>query len=431
VDKAASIGNRIACGHTPRLCKTEQIRVAFVTDFPRDPEDPCGGVQAVSVHLVRGLSRLETLELHVVTQDAACTAPQESTWDGIRVHRLPQAAKATLTNAIGPGRKQMISYLTALAPAVVHAHDVYGLMVKGLNLPRVFTIHGQIYKDTRVSGGPFSRARSWLWKRIELSGWADQPHVISISPYVREQLSGIVSGRIHNIDNPIGESCFELARGEEPGRILCAAAICERKNTLGLVRAFRVLRRMGVGGELRLSGGGDEDYLGRVRAFIAEHGLQNDVELLGRTSYQTIQEEMSRAAVFILVSLEENSPMAIEEAMAAGIPVVTSNRCGMPYMVRDGESGFLVDPNDPDEIAYRLRQLLTNNELRSSMGAKGRQIARDRFHPANVARRTYEVYLRAIVDHAKYRSVARLYPGAAAGTVKSNEQSDSHSKDGI
>ena len=107
---------------------------------------------------------------------------------------------------------------------------------------------------------------------------------------------------------------------------------------------------------------------------------------------------MSRAAVFALVSLEENSPMAIEEAMAAGVPVVTSNRCGMPYIVRDGESGFLVNPNDTDEIAGRLRQLIENDELRRSMGAKGKEIALDRFHPTRIAARTRDVYLRAIQD---------------------------------
>jgi glycosyltransferase involved in cell wall biosynthesis len=84
--------------------------------------------------------------------------------------------------------------------------------------------------------------------------------------------------------------------------------------------------------------------------------------------------------------------------MAAGVPVVTSNRCGMPYMVRDGESGLLVDPNDPDDIARRLRQLLNDDELRKSMGAKGREIALDRFAPAKVAKRTYDVYLRAISE---------------------------------
>lgn len=383
---------------TGRNCEMEQIRVAIVTDFPHDPNDPCGGVQSVSVHLVQGLSNLKGLDLHVVTEDTECLALRESTRGNVCIHRLPRQGRNTLTNAIGPGRRQMVRYLKQLAPDIIHAHDVYGLMVRGLSIPRVFTIHGQIYKDTRVSGGRLPRLRSWLWKRIELSGWADQPHVISISPYVREQLAGIVTGTIHDIDNPIGEDWFNLHRREEPGRIFCAAAICPRKNTLMLVQAFATLLSTGINAGLRLSGGGDKDYLDRVSHFVHEHGLANRVALLGRVSYDTIQDETSRAAVFTLVSLEENSPAAIEEAMAAGVPVVTSNRCGMPYMVRDGESGFLVDPNNPDDITRRLKQLLENDELRRSMGAKGREIALDRFHPAKVAARTRDVYLRAIHD---------------------------------
>jgi len=273
-------------------CGAEQIRVAVVTDFPRDPVDPCGGVQSVSVHLVRGLSNLNGLDLHVVTDDIERSTPKESTWGKVHIHRLPRPGRATLTNAIGPGRRQIARYLKKLAPDVIHAHDVYGLMVKGLPIPRVFTIHGQIYKDTRVSGGRFPRLRSWLWKRIELPGWADQPHVISISPYVREQLEGIVTGTIHDIDNPIGESCFNLNRREEPGRIFCAAAICPRKNTLMLVRSFLELLKTGIKAELRLSGGGDKDYIDQVSHFIREHGLETSVKLLGRVSYETIQDEI-------------------------------------------------------------------------------------------------------------------------------------------
>jgi glycosyltransferase involved in cell wall biosynthesis len=398
VETVALTGGGPVCAGPVDPCGTTGLRIAIVTDFPRDPEDPCGGVQAVSVHLVRGLAALAGLQVHVVTQDATCTTPQESAWGGVYVHRLPRPGRSTLTNAIGPGRRQITGYLQALAPDIVHAHDVYGLMMKGLDLPRVFTIHGQIYRDTRVSGGRLPGIRSWLWKRIEQGGWADQPHVISISPYVREQLAGIVSGVIHDIDNPIGESCFHLRRQEAGGRIFSAGAICPRKNTLGLVRAFSVLCEMGVEAELRLSGGGDREYLDAVSRLVREQGLEGRVTLLGRASYAAIQDEMSRAAVFTLVSLEENSPMAIEEAMAAGVPVVTANRCGMPYLVRDGESGFLVDPCDPHDIARRLRQLLADEALRQAMGAKGREIALDRFHPAKVAARTRDVYRRAIAD---------------------------------
>jgi glycosyltransferase involved in cell wall biosynthesis len=380
------------------MSSVDKIKAAIVTDFPRNPDDPCGGVQSVSVHLVRGLSGLNGLDIHIVTEEVGIAKPEQTKWGKIHIHRLPYKGKSTLTNAIGPGRQQMMSYIKELAPDVIHSHDVYGLMVKKLILPRVFTIHGQIYKDTLVTLARFRKLRSLLWKQIEQAGWAAQPHIISISPYVREQLTGIVTGVIHDIDNPISEEYFKIRRTEEPGRIFCAAAICQRKNTLMLVRSFAKLHNAGIKAELRLSGGGDKEYIDRVSGFIREHKLENNVKLLGRISYGAIKSELAHAAVFALVSLEENSPMGIEEAMAAGVPVVTSNRCGMPYMVRDGQTGFLVDPNDENDIAYRLEQILTNEQLHHSMGAKGREIALERFHPAKVAARTLDVYIRAIKD---------------------------------
>jgi len=408
------------------------VRIALVTSFPDDPSAPVGGVEAVSVNLVKALADFEDLELDVVTTKRSYRSLSVKPWGRTSIHRLPWAGGSTLRHAVGLGRRQMQEYLSMMKPDVIHAHDTYGLMVKGMTIPRVFTIHGFIYSDTLVSGQRFAALRGWIWRKVETAGWADQPCIISISPYVRERLCGIATGVIHNIDNPISERCFEIARAERKTTVFCAAVVTPRKNTLALVDAVADLGASGIDCDLRLAGSlDDEAYVRRVQERIEETHLERKVSLLGRIDARQVYRELATAGVFALVSLEENSPMGIEEAMAAGLPVVTSNRCGMPYMVRDGESGFLVDPNDPGDIAYRLRQLLTDNELRRSMGAKGREIALDRFHPRKVAQRTYDVYRRAIVDHAKYRSVARLYPGAAAGTVKSNEQSDSHSKDGI
>jgi glycosyltransferase involved in cell wall biosynthesis len=82
------------------------------------------------------------------------------------------------------------------------------------------------------------------------------------------------------------------------------------------------------------------------------------------------------------------------------VPIVTSSRCGMPYLVRDGESGFLVDPHDRDDIASRLRQIVEDAALRASMGAAARAFALERFHPDVVARRTRDVYARALARAA-------------------------------
>ena len=373
------------------------MKLAIVTSFPENPQAPRGGVEAVSVNLTRGLAAYPDLEVHVVTADPDCPEVTLSSWEGATIHRLPGFKGSVLLNAIGPARKQITEYLVDLAPDVVHAHDTYGLMVKGLPIRRVFTIHGFIYGDTLVSGRKLPRIRARIWRYLETGGWADQPHIVSISPYVRERLAGIATGVIHDIDNPISESFFQIERREAGARIFSASVISPRKNTMALVEALAILKAEGIDAELRLAGDvTDEAYGEKLHTLIHDRGLVDRVHLLGRIGTDAIRGELAGASLFALVSLEENSPMGIEEAMAAGVPVVTSNRCGMPYMVRDGESGYLVDPFSPKDIARRLGRILRDDTLRSAMSRRSREIALDRFHPEAVARRTREVYLETL-----------------------------------
>ncbi len=368
-------------------------RLVIATYFPRDPEKPSGGVEAVSVNLVRALAARGEFLVDVVTLDTAIDQPALSEWQGAQLHRLPRGNGSELGTAIGRGRATVQQYIRTLGADIVHAHDTFGIMVQGLELPRVFTIHGFIYGDTLVSGRKLARLRSWLWKRYETAAWADQPAIISISPYVRERLTGIARGVIHDIDNPISEPFFAIERRERPGTVFCAAAICPRKNQLALIEAAARLAKRGIDVELRLAGPvTDAGYGEQVADAVRRHGLGERVKLLGQIGTPEVMRELETAAVFALVSLEENSPMGIEEAMAARVPVLTSNRCGMPYMVRSGETGYLVDPCDVADIETRLARMLADGGLRAAMGARAHDVARSRFHPDYVAERTSEVY---------------------------------------
>jgi glycosyltransferase involved in cell wall biosynthesis len=372
------------------------MRIAIVTAFPTDPDAPRGGVEAVSVTLVDALRRLGGLDLHVVTVRRDTGAARQWDWRGVQVHALPRRGRWTLTGALGADRRQVRACVHALAPDLVHAHDTFGLMTTRLDRPRVLTIHGFIHGDTRVSGQPWARPRSAAWKLIETRAWSDYPHIIAISPYVRQRLAGVARGTVHDIDNPIDARCFAIARDEVPGTILSTAVISRRKNTLGLIEAVARVRAMGCEATLRLAGSVVEPaYHRAVLDRIGALGLERHVTILGALASAAVREELARAAVYALVSREENAPLGIEEAMAAGVPVVTSNRCGMPFMVRHEASGYLVDPESPGEIASRLATLLHDAARRRAMGAAGRAIALDRFHPDAVARRTREVYMAA------------------------------------
>jgi glycosyltransferase involved in cell wall biosynthesis len=383
------------------------MRIAIVTAFPEREDTPRGGVEAVSVTLVQSLAAISGLDVQVVTVRAGATAGTRE-WCGATIHTLPRLGKRMLTGALAADRRQVQDRLRALKPDVVHAHDTFGLMVRGMPLPRVLTIHGFIHGDTLVAGAPLARVRSAAWRWIETRTWADYPHIISISPYVRERLSGIATGAIHDIDNPIGAGFFEVPRREAGLVIFSAAVVSRRKNTLGLVEALARVRAAGVDATLRLAGAVAEPaYDAMVRARVAALDLAPHVARLDSITAAQVAGELARASVFALVSREENSPLGIEEAMAAGVPVVTSNRCGMPYMVRDGVTGYLVDPEDPGDIAARLIDLLRHPERRAAMGQRARAVAADRFHPGLVAERTREVYARALEPRASWQRQAR------------------------
>ena len=129
-----------------------------------------------------------------------------------------------------------------------------------------------------------------------------------------------------------------------------------------------------------------------IKTLVKNEGVEDKVDFLGHVSHEALLRELSKASCFLLPSFQENAPMAISEAMAVGVPVVTSNRCGMPYMVADQESGYIIEPDDTDQIAKCLSNILNNESLHSSMSAKSVEIALERFHPRAVAEKTRKVY---------------------------------------
>jgi glycosyltransferase involved in cell wall biosynthesis len=96
------------------------------------------------------------------------------------------------------------------------------------------------------------------------------------------------------------------------------------------------------------------------------------------------------ASGLVLPSLEDNCPMAVLEAMAAGVPVAAAKVGGVPELIRHGETGWLFDPTDSGAIAVAMKKLLENPA--SEMASLARSEARTRFHPRVIAVRHLEIY---------------------------------------
>lgn len=375
--------------------------MVIVTSFPTNVDSPKGGVEAVSVNLIKALALYDDLELHVVTTDLFISRVQKYKWHGAYIHRLPRPQMSTLLYAVMTGRRQVSNYIKALFPDVVHSQDTYGIMVKGIAIPSVFTVHGFIYVDTLASHYKWAPIRSFLWRKVELAGWKDKDRILSITPYVRDRLEKVVDARIYDINNPVSCDFFETVHKEKRNTIFSSAVISPLKNTISLIKAFFLLLEEGVEASLRLAGEAkNSEYYEKVLCLIQKSHFSDSVILLGNISHSEVKKELSAASVYVLVSLEENAPMGIEEAMAVGVPVVASNRCGMPYMIKDEESGLLVDPTNVRDIALKLKRVIQDDQLRSCMGKESKKIAKALFHPNKIAEKTRAVYYDVINERS-------------------------------
>lgn len=376
------------------------MKVAIFSRYPDDSGYPKGGVEAVTVVLVKALAALDDLDVHVLTLEERRNEAAVEQHGKVTVHRLPGSPWPQVVDIFfGPGRKRLIACLKELKPDVLHTHETYGLALGEIFLPHVFTVHGFDHANLVADSAKNARIRSWLWKHAERRGLATQKHIIAITPYVRKMIESQTRATIHDIDNPVDERFFNVARRPERGRILCVGWINERKNTLGSVEAFARITDRSAEARLVIAGQAKEaTYLARVKEAIAKHGIDKKVELLGHVNHTQLMEELRRASVFLLPSRQENSPMAIAEAMVAGIPAIAANRCGMPYMIEEGRTGFLIDPESTEQIADRLARLVASPSLCEQMGQAGRKVALKRFHPRAVAEKTREVYRRICAD---------------------------------
>lgn len=375
------------------------MKVALFSRFPRDPAAPRGGVETVTLGLTRILAKQAGLDVHVVTLEPGATDMERQRFEGALVHRLPSPRVPQMLDIVaGPGRARLRRFLMdELKPDIVHFHETYGHGVGPLTLPMVFTIHGFDHANIPAERRFGAWLRSPLWKAIESWGLRRQRHIISITPYVREHLAGRTQATIYDVDNPLQPAFFDVQPRTVPGRVFFAGWITPRKNPLTLVEAFAKVIAAGVPASLHLAGEEkDAAYATRVRQAIAKHALAPHVRLMGRVSPEEIRLQLAEAAVFVLPSLQENAPMVIAEAQAAGVPVIAADRCGMPFMVREGQTGYIVEPMDADALSRRMLDLLSDEARRAAFGGAGQADARERYHPDAVAKKTLQVYRHVI-----------------------------------
>ena len=124
---------------------------------------------------------------------------------------------------------------------------------------------------------------------------------------------------------------------------------------------------------LRLVMVGDGPHRARLAEQAAALGISEAVTITGYLSQSEVAGHMAEADILVLPSFAEGVPVVLMEAMAARLPVIASRVAGVPELVEDGESGFLVPPGDMFTLAARIDTLLADPDLRRAMGESGRK----------------------------------------------------------
>jgi len=195
--------------------------------------------------------------------------------------------------------------------------------------------------------------------------------VICISQFARGQLMRISAPeywpklQLCRLGVDLSRFHFALREGGDTLNLLCVGRLTPAKCQVLLVQACARLRSSGLAFHLTLVGEGPDR--GRVEKAIADHDLQRDITLTGALNQTQVREQFDHADIFVLPSLAEGIPVVLMEAMASGVPCVTTPVNGIPELIQHEKTGLLALPGDVDSLAEQLTRLIHDPALRHDL----------------------------------------------------------------
>ena len=152
---------------------------------------------------------------------------------------------------------------------------------------------------------------------------------------------------------------------------LFIGAIKERKNVLGVVKAFHQFTKIASSSHaLLIAGNGSGPYYEKIRAYIAENNLSSRVLFLGQITDNQLSYLYQKAEALLYPSFIEGFGFPVLEAMQCGLPVITSNTYSLPETA--GDAAICVDPHDTDAIADAMKKVVQDTAFREQLTVAGK-----------------------------------------------------------
>ncbi|GAA2738761.1 glycosyltransferase [Pedococcus aerophilus] len=304
-----------------------------------------------------------------------------------RVRRLRRAGDQALARKVW--RQLGLSVLVAdrarsEGVTQVHCHFATAACDVGVpaaamaGVPSSVTVHAKdLYHRDNVEELPLRLARASAVVTVSAYNLEHLGTVLGPArrPLLRHVPNGVALGEV-NLDGV----------GDRAAPVLCVSRLVAKKGIDTLLRALALAAVDDEGLRLEVIGGGPLDA--ELMALAADLGVGDRVRWWGPQPAGVVERSYARAGVVALpCRIDEDGdrdglPTVLVEALARGVPVVSTDVVGIPELVRHGETGLIVPPDDPPALARALSELRGNPSLARRLGGQGRDLVRAAYDPA-------------------------------------------------
>ena len=373
------------------------LRIAILTaeirEHKKDYANPTPGFGTPLEALLPAFAALPDIEVHFISCLRQRVNAPEKLAGNIWYHALHVPKIGWLRTAYQGCIRATRKKLREIQPDIVHGQGTEhnnALCAVFSGFPNVLTIHGNMRIIAKLNQArPFSF--EWLAARLETFTIPRSDGVVCITNYTREAVAALAK-KMWVVPNAVDAGFFEVQ--PEPPReipvILCVGNVCQRKNQNNFIRALDPLAQRKKFKAIFLGAAPEQDAY--VREFFQLVEARAWCEFDGFADREKLKTFLRGAAFLALPTLEDNCPMVVLEAMAAGVPVIAANVGGVPDLIEDEKTGLLFDSQNAASMSGAAEKLLAQPEFGRTLATEARRSAKERFHPMVVARRHLEIY---------------------------------------
>lgn len=287
---------------------------------------------------------------------------------------------------------------------VVHMHgNLSGLLTSSVNqrIPLVFTVHNPTPWMCTYQSEYEQRFREAIYRLVDVNILKEADHIITVSQALKDEIVSkwkIRAAKVSVIPNGVDTEIFHPNNkrvGAVRKKYKIKSAYClfvgqlrSRKGVDYLLKAFNDVKDDQI--TCVVVGDGPE----RENLVKLTHDLKIDERVIftGAVPFEDLTGLYCGAEFFVLPTVAEGSPLVVLEALASGLPVISTKVSGIPEVVEDEFDGFIVPPRDVNSLAERIQMLIDDRELRNKMSKNARKMTVETLSWHAVAQKTLSVY---------------------------------------